>query len=331
MAHSGILSKAKVITYTLLFFISVGLGVNLKSMQWLLLLALVCAEHHAMAREDVVPGSRYTSTRAAGMADAFFPLADDAPTSLFYNPAGIARAKKPHFEVLNLTLRMNSDYLSMIDGNFFNVINLPGYTSSLAANPFKSPGAGGTYIPSFEIPGLGPMPSIAGGLLSDVSLMSSYNNGAYMYRSRYQLVPAVGAAWNLAHGIIRIGYVLQWVNKAEGTLMPAPTPLSYTSSLKQGSAFAHNLGFTMTFPYQMLPTVGLVARNLFNTTYGTSILLPISANSTGAPTTEPMTLDASVSVTPRIGSNSFLNCVFVYRDFLNASGVNLLTRLTGAV
>ena len=282
----------------------------------------------AQAREDVVPGSLYTSARAAGMADAFSPLADDTPSALFYNPAAIAKTKKAHFEPLNLGISMNADYVGTLDSNFYNIYNLSAFKSTLQNNPFTMPGAGATYIPSFAIPELGPMPAIAGGMLLDTSLASSYNNGAYMYRSRYMLVPALGLGWTLAHGIIHIGYTMQWINEDVGTIQPAPLPLSYTTSLNQGSAFSHNVGFMMTLPMQFLPTINLIGRNLFGTTFSSTDLLPLATSPAGVPTALPMTFDGAFSISPRIGSNSFLNWVMIYRDFLGASGVNMLTRLT---
>lgn len=298
-----------------------------------LLLTLILSMHTpSHAREDVVPGSRYTSARAAGMADAFFPLADDGATALFYNPASIARAKKPHFEALNLQLSMNSDFLRTVDATAYNVTNLSAYQPTLSASPFAFPGVGSAYLPTVIFPEYGAMPAFAFGILADVSLASEYNSGAYRYRSRYQLIPAAGFAWSLAHGIIRIGYVLQWVNIAKGTVIPtSPSSLSYLDRLNQGSTFAHQLGFSMTLPWQMLPTASLVARNVFNAVYNSSVLLPVATNSVGVPATDLMTLDAAVSITPRIGPNSFLNWVLAYRDILNSSNTLFYTRLTAGV
>src|SRR4051794_19780929 len=90
----------------------------------------------ASAREDLVPGSRYTSGRGAAMSDAFLPLGDDGASGLFYNPAILPRLKKPQFEAINMSMYANTDYMSIINySSFFKVQGLEGFAPALQKDP----------------------------------------------------------------------------------------------------------------------------------------------------------------------------------------------------
>src|SRR5690242_14671582 len=84
----------------------------------------------AYAREDLIPGSRYTSGRAAAMGDAYIPLADDVASGLFYNPANLAKVLKTQFEPFNASFYSNVGNIPNI-GNGTQVTSLSGNLSTL--------------------------------------------------------------------------------------------------------------------------------------------------------------------------------------------------------
>src|SRR5256885_561612 len=88
-----------------------------------LALGWVLGEGSAHARQDLIPGSRYTSGRAAALGDAFLPLGEDGAAALFYNPAAIGKLKGPTIEPLNLSIYGDLGYFSSLNSNFFNIYN----------------------------------------------------------------------------------------------------------------------------------------------------------------------------------------------------------------
>src|SRR4051794_27586965 len=97
------------------------------------LFGLICAQY-ANARQNLIPGSRYMSARAAALGDALLPLGDDVASGLFNNPAVLGKIRKTEVEPLNLSLYGNSGYASVIDINFYKVINLNDYQGNLRRN-----------------------------------------------------------------------------------------------------------------------------------------------------------------------------------------------------
>src|SRR4051794_13358195 len=89
--------------------------------------SFLLAEKSSLARWDLVPGSRYTSARAAAMGDAFLPLGEDGSAGLFYNPATLAKPTPTTLEIFNLSLYGNLNYLGSLDGNFYKITNLSGF------------------------------------------------------------------------------------------------------------------------------------------------------------------------------------------------------------
>ncbi|MCM2323677.1 MAG: hypothetical protein NDJ90_10495 [Oligoflexia bacterium] len=292
---------------------------------WLWLLVLPAL---AYGRQDVVPGSRYTSARGAAMGDAFLPVADDGAAALFYNPAAIGKLKAPKAEPVNFSFYGNSDYLglfSLTNLGFYKVASLKGFIPTLADNPGAMAGVGGAVLPTFSIP------NFATGILLQSHLSAKVNgDGTVRYRSTYRFVPALTLGTRLAGGIVRVGYSLQWVNQASGILdgiAQNADPMGYTERLAEGSALSHNFGFAMTLPVRYLPQFNFVVRNILGARFRSYSVLSMAKDPTGVPATEEMTVDGSFSVQPKIGGGAFLNFVIQDRDVTNRSGISFWGRL----
>jgi hypothetical protein len=281
----------------------------------------------AWARQDIVPGSRYTSARGAALGDAYLPLSEDS-SALFYNPAGIGKVRKTLVEPMNASLELSSGYLGMFDLSFFKLTNLKSFAPTLADHPGKVAGIGASIFPSIVMRGFG------FGLLAETQV-SGVNDGTNIrYRSQYRLIPTFGTAVRLASGVVRLGYSAQWVNQAVGdnTVPVGTDPLGYNQSLAQGSGISHNAGIAVTLPFEYLPAFNLVARNILGTHYSSFTLYPIAKNKTGVPADDPMTFDASFSMAPKVGpSGNVMNFVVELRDLTNRSSVSLLGRATVGV
>jgi hypothetical protein len=154
-------------------------------------------------------------------------------------------------------------------------------------------------------------------------------DGSVHYRSLYQLIPAVATGVRLAGGIVRLGYSFQWVNQASGdkTVAADADPLGYNQGLAQGSAFSHNLGFALTLPFRYLPSFNVVARNVATAKFRSNTLFELAKNPNGLPPDEPMTVDGSVSIQPKVGQGGIFNLVLQYRDATNRSQVPIWGRL----
>lgn len=280
------------------------------------------------ARWTSIPGSRYTSARAAALGDAFLPLADDGATSLFYNPAGLGKIQKPHIEMWNTQFQSTMDYISLFDTNFYKIIDLKKYSdTTLTDHPDTNPGLGISTFPNFYMRGF------ALGVLGQVENSATLSGSNITYRSLYQVIPTAGFAIRLAKGIVRIGYSFQWVHQSSGevTTTTSDPNLSFREGLQEGSAFSHNAGFALTLPINLLPAINIVARNIGTAKFTGKSILPMAQNSTGAPPDQPMTIDASFSLQPKLRSGGHISFVFQERDITNQSEFSLIRRFAGSI
>jgi hypothetical protein len=283
---------------------------------FLFILTFYLGSSEVYARNDLVPGSRYTAARGAALGDAYLPLGDDIPSGLFYNPAVLGKIRRATIEPFNMSLSGNSSYFSMMDSSSYNGASLSGFSPALQNSPGKMSNVGGAFIPSFGFPGF------AFGVLIQSDFFAQGNGDSTItYQSKYQLVPAIGTGFRLFSGVIRFGYSLQWVNLATGgATVPVSDSIGFDQGLARGSGFSHTLGVALTLPIQYLPALNLVVRNALNTSYSSSTIIPIQSGSSEVPGTEPMTVDGSFSIHPRLGQGASLNLSIVQRDMTNKSG-----------
>jgi hypothetical protein len=271
-----------------------------------------------------IPGSRYLSARAAAMADAFLPLADDGASALFVNPAALSSLKNLGGEVLNITFEANNDYVSgFAPLDFYKVSSLPSYAPTLSSGGY--PGVGYSLLPNFYARGF------AFGALLQTRISAKNEGGQVSYRSSYRFIPAIGTGVRLANGIFRIGYSFQFVSKAEGEVTNIPvssSPLGYNQQISQGSAISHNIGVNITLPVTYLPVLSAVARNVGGMKFQSSSLIPFARNSTGVPADEEMTVDLGLGLSPRVGTGDSLNFAFQLKDATATSGFKFMDRFS---
>lgn len=270
----------------------------------------------ALANEDLIPGSRYTSARAAAMGDAFIPIGDDIVSGLFYNPANLALINRAVYEPVNLSWYTNSNFMSTANSNIANAPSLTGYATELNKESGKYVGMGGQFVPTVGLPW-----ASFGLLINSEVAGESNGNGTYNYRSLYQLVPTIGNGWEFNHGMIRFGYSLQWVNEAVGSgTAVSGSGIGYNQGLQQGSGFSSNAGLGIVVPLQLVPSFNFVFRNIGGVKYSSSTIYSFTPNSSGTPADEPMTIDASFSMHPRLRGGAKLNFIVEERDVTNQSG-----------
>ncbi len=277
------------------------------------------------ARQDLVPGSRYTSARGAAMGDAIISLVDDGAGGLFYNPAGLGRIRYFQFEPFNFQIMANSDYIKILDRNFYKVTSLSKYADRVIAKSPAFPGMGGAIFPNFAARGFA-----FGILFSDEFAAQSTDGSNIHYRTRISFIPTFGAGVRLAGGVIRLGYSFQWVNEEVGDItVPSTTdPLGYNQGLAEGSGISHNLGVAFSLPVQNLPSLTFVARNLLGVKFGSFSLLKLAKNKSGVPDPELTSYDAAFSLSPKMGGGSSSNFAIEYRDLSNRSGMSILGRIS---
>lgn len=290
--------------------------------KWVLFLGMLCFcfESQVEARQDLIPGSRYTSARAAAMGDAYLPLGDDIPSGLFYNPADLGRIKKAEIEPINISGYVDTSAILMAGSSFYQAGSLSSYLPTLQKTPNQMSGLGGALLPNFGFPGFG-----LGVLVQSQVAGQANPDGTVTYQSLYQVIPALGFGFHFLNKMVRFGYSLQWVNQAVGNrTVLASDSIGYNQFLSQGSGFSHNFGLSMTLPIRNLPALNFVVRNAMNTNYSSYSLVPLTHDPSGVPNSDPMTVDASFSLQPRLGGGTVMHLVLVNRDMTNRSGAAYL-------
>ncbi|MFZ9595626.1 MAG: hypothetical protein ACO3A2_06055 [Bdellovibrionia bacterium] len=277
----------------------------------------------AHGRDDVIPGSRYVSARGDALGDALIAVGDDLASGLFYNPAQLSRIRLFEYELLNWSGTVNLNLLKT-----FNLgtpeAGFPGsLLPSISTLTDQYVGGGGSAFMGVGMRGL------ALGVLVDTQFASRLNSDQTVsYRSRYQLIPAMGWGFQLFRGILRVGYSLQVVGVAQNSgTTQGTTSFSYLDGALQGTTLSSTFGLSMVLPVSGSPGFHAVARNAFPTEYSPNVLYRFTNSPSGVPATDVTTFDAAFSLRPHFGRNAALNLLAQLRDATNTSVTSLDQRM----
>lgn len=271
---------------------------------------------------DRIPGSRYVSGRGAALGDAYIGFADTLADSLFYNPAGLGKVNGATFEPLNAQIQMNDKLSGSFGTDFYKFQNLNDYQATLAKHPNTNPGGGYAILPAFGFKGFGM------GVLYQSRLMAETNGTNTRYRVNNQFIPAAGIGLPLASGVLRLGYVLQYVNQASGDVSAASnSSLGWTKGLAEGHGFSHNLGLALTLPYIYQPSINVVARNFGGVHYSGKPMVVSASGASGSIPDEKTSLDSSIGAVTKISGGWSLAAQLAYRDGLNSSNTRMIEHI----
>ncbi len=277
------------------------------------------------SRADALNAEWISSTRALSMGNTGIASADDPTTATFYNPAALARLKKPMLEVFNPQVEMGTGIFSASSSivDWGKHATFSASRELVKAKPGKISSGGFSLYPNIS------SQNFSFGVLARLHRWSYYDKaaGVWHYYSRYLVVPTMGLSMAALGGRFRLGFGVRLiqVTKTEGQEPDGAVTSTASESLvadtRNGLGVGLDAGVLITMPWAWLPTIGAVARNVGDTSFPTAGLVKIGSPS--APHNHQivkMTYDAGFSLSPKVGSKDVLTMAFDFRDARNQTG-----------
>jgi hypothetical protein len=277
----------------------------------------------SLALADSVNNEWYSTTRALSMGNTGIASADDPATAMFYNPAGLARTKRFSAELFNPQFDFGTGVLSGSVKDFAKHGSLEKTGPLLEAKPNKKSSSLGMAL----YPNLAAQNFNFGVLMSAQS--SSYFDGdLYHYRSRYLVVPTMALSMGTLGGRFRIGAAVRAIQLSENDRSVADLAgAGYLVDASEGFGIGLDAGALFTLPWAGLPTVGVVARNVGDTTFTGSAPLSVASGNVERSEKIKGTYDAGISFSPRFGGRNVLVFSADYRDVLDRHQVDFKRRI----
>lgn len=274
---------------------------------------------------DTLNNEWVSSTRSLSMGNTGIASAEDATTATFYNPAALAKLKKPALEVFNPQVEIGTGVLSL-SGSIVDWGKHGGHGSSremVKAKAGKVSSVGASLYPNVS------SQNFSFGILARMHRWSYYqpSDATWRYYSRYLIVPTMGLSMAGLGGRFRLGLAVRLIQVTKTEGVEPDTAAGSTATLvndtRNGLGIGLDAGMLLTMPWGALPTIGLVARNVGDTSFPSGGMVKI-----GSPTSSyfhqivKMTYGAGFSVAPKLGQRDVLTFAVDYRDVTNRSGAD---------
>ncbi len=286
---------------------------------------IFCAVQAVEARADKVNAEWYSTLHALSMGNAAITIADDPSTAMFYNPALLANQKHASLEIFNPQLEMGLGNIgiSKTISDYTRQLQLKNAYPLLKDHPNKASSFGAAIYPNFSAQ------NFAIGVLGKAE-SSAYvdGNGKLTFRSRYLVIPTMGLSVGLFSGRIRFGVAGRAINiTANDHTVSSATGYGYLVNAQEGFGIGLDAGTTITLPWSTLPTIGLVARNIGDTSFPSNPVIKIATGTTVRPDLIRHTYDAGFSIAPKLSQRSVLTIASDLRDITNTAETNYLRHI----
>lgn len=274
-----------------------------------------------LAQADSVNAEWLSTTRALTMGNVGIASSDDPSTSTFYNPAALARSKKPVFEAFNPQTDFGFGNFSLSK----SVTDWGKHSSYNASKELTKAKPGTASSVGFSL-----FPNVSSqnfsfGLLGRMQRWSYYKESdkTWRYYSRYLMVPTLGISMAIMGGRVRFGAAVRAIQITEtnGTAPDTGSTVTNSESTGEGLGIGLDTGMLITMPWSSLPSLGLVARNVGDTAFPTRGLVKIGGGGKVDHAKIKMMYDAGFAITPKINQRDTLAFAVDMRDIQNRSQV----------
>lgn len=259
--------------------------------------------------------SFYEGVRGRGMGGAQIATVNDE-TALLVNPAGLGKLRDfygtifdPEFDYSNNLNSMNQ--ASSITQPF----SIGDIKDTLNASRETYYHAKAQIFPSLVAKNFGI--GLYGSYLLDSEMNAAGTNMDIFYRS--DLALALGYNFRLFDGRIKLGFNAKLINRIEvdNRLVDPAGNLALGALGSEGTGLSTDVGLTMTAPWEWLPTLSAVLRDVGNTTFDKASGVRMST--TDRPSMVAQDLDVAVALFP-IHANRVRSAWTVeYRGLLTSS------------
>lgn len=262
----------------------------------------------------------YYGIRALGMGNCAAAVVNDE-TALAQNPAGLGKLRDFFGTLFDPELELNQNAITMYNlSNYSNPFNLgqvyPAATQSLN-NPFH---ARAQVMPSFVARNFGI------GLLAKYNLdvtATAANAATTFYRNDLALL--LGYNFRLFDGRVKIGFTGKMISRVEINdqvidptgAVDLPT-LGASGVATSGVGIGADVGIILAAPWTMIPTLGVVVRDVGNTQYSSTTFSQLSTATT-RPTATTQDADIALALFPIHRKNVRSVWTIEYKNALTAS------------
>lgn len=265
----------------------------------------------------------YNSVRTLSMGDATVMTANDE-TALALNPAGLGKIRDYYGTIADPEIETSKNYDPIYRTKAFTQpLDIPDVTTSLLQSPDTYYHARAQLFPSFVAKNFGI------GILARRTLDAKVNSALTSMETFYRddLALLLGYNFRIWGGRIKIGFTGKLISRIEvdeDALDPNSDVslgnLADTGVAKEGVGIGGDAGIILTAPWDYLPSIGAVVRDVGGTSYDKSYNNRMQTLS--RPTLTKQDMDLGLSISPILSNHIRSTIAIEYHNFLTAKDVD---------
>ena len=255
----------------------------------------------------------YTGIRQLSMGGASIAVVNDE-TAVLLNPAALGKLRDPFLTVLDPEIHLGEDTTSFMDDFDVDIVTLESIIEKASQNPDRHLHFKAQLFPSFVVPNFGV--GVLAKWETNADFDAANNQVLLDYTNDYAAV--LGYNLRLWDGRIKLGFSGRYIGrtevKASDPIDATSTNLEFKDIAADGTAVAADGGLIITLPWDWLPTLSVVVRDIGDT----SFTLGSSSSTSGTGTTNPdkvkQSVDAGFAIFPIVGKRTRMTITAEMRD-----------------
>ncbi len=276
------------------------------------LLACVFATVTASANDEWF--EFYNNTRSLGMGGASIAVTSDE-TALFRNPANLGSIRDVYGTLLDPEIEGSSNFVGQVTskstGKAFDIDEIK---SILDTNRDSYYHAKAQVSPSLVRRNFG------FGLLYKNDVSAQMNTVGTLLDLKYNsdVAAVLGANVRLFDGRVKIGSSVKFINRIEviNPTLSTASSADLSSVGSEGNAFAFDIGILLQAPWVLIPTLGVVIRDVGDTKFDKGSGMRLSTSS--RPQTVKQSVDVAAALFPIHGNQLRSVWTLEYSDVTNS-------------